>query len=85
VLLHSNATFDEEKYRSLIEKISTYADLLGDSRRMNRAVASCLFELMTAIQTAASTFSQIDHPDTPRVAEAFNEVTGLLHLKVFRF
>jgi len=83
VLLHSRATFDEEKYRSLIGKVAIYADLLGDDQYMNRAVASCLFELMTAIHTAASVFSRIDHPNTPQVIEAFKEVTALLHLKIF--
>jgi hypothetical protein len=83
VLLHSYVTFDEEKYRSLINKISAYAELLGDSDKIDRDVAACLFELMMAISTAANQFSQIDHPDVSKVIDAFREVSTLLHLQIF--
>lgn len=83
VLLHSRAKFDKEKYQKLVNNISTYANLLGNNDQIDRSVAACLFELMTAITTTLDEFSEMRHPGLAIVQNAHVELSNLLHNQVF--
>ncbi len=83
VRLHSYSRFDEERYRHLVENISMYADLLSDNDTINRSVAGCLFELMSALTTALDSFDMLGHADLEKVQRAHAELDELLHNKIF--
>ncbi len=83
VQLHSYSKFDDKRYRILIEDVSAYADFLADNDRIDRLVAGCLFELMTALATALDSFAVLGHPDLQKVRDAHAELDELLHNRVF--
>lgn len=79
VLLIANVTFDDDKYRLLVESLEEYDVLLNDSETINRYLAGCLLHLETLLGNAVFMFADLEHPNEAKVASAHARISDLVH------